>query len=135
MSSSRRGHGQSMLPLTSAPSYEPHGFGGLLGVPKRPKVNDLARSERPEVGHTLLGLDAAVRPPHVPTEPDENAISQVDELLDAGVTSPRLRNPAIEGDRSLSTVHTLLGPADIGPNRDVRVDHLGKVLPITASEG
>src|SRR2546423_8471805 len=80
----------------------------------------------------LLSLGTAVKPVEVPAPASENAIPEVDYLLNAEVRSPRLPKLPVPGESSLSTVDALLGPARIGPNEDVRVHGPGHGGPSAA---
>src|SRR5256885_12598079 len=80
----------------------------------------------------LLSLGTAVKPVEVPAPASENAIPEVDYLLNAEVTAPRLPKLPIPGGSSLSTVDALLWPAGVGPYEDVWVHVRGHGVPVTA---
>ena len=86
-------------------------------------------------GDALFSLDTAVLSANDETPTSEKSIPEIEDLLNAGVRSPRFPQTSPEGDHGLSSVEALLGPAGIGSDEDVRVQGRRDGIPIPAPEG
>src|SRR5205823_4788958 len=80
-------------------------------------------------------LDTAELSANGPTEPSENTISEVHDLLNTSIPSPRLRKALPPCERGLKAIDVLLRPATIGTDEDVLVHVRRKGVPVTAAEG
>src|SRR5467141_2621627 len=78
----------------------------------------------------LLSLDTAVLPANDVAPTNEKSISEIDDLLHAGIRSPRFPQTFPEGDHGLSSVEALLGPAGIGSDEDVWIHGRCHGVPI-----
>src|ERR1700724_481918 len=96
--------------------------------------NDAFLTEGGNSAAPLLSLNTTVKPVNVPALANKNAIPEVRYLLDADVSSTGLHKLPVPSQSGLSPIDTLLGPAGIGANKDVRVHIRRDRVPVAVAE-
>src|SRR4051812_28079965 len=87
-----------------------------------------------QFGVAEVPLSVAVLASNDPVQTSEDAVPEVDDLLNPDVRPHGVLYPAIPSHRGLAPIDPLLGPAGISSDENVWIETRSDRLPITAPD-